>query len=88
VVKKIAVSMAEPIFREMERSRKRARLTRSGWLQAAAEERLARITHEDRVAADIRGYTEHPETDEEVAEIEAWLRVAPTYDDEWPEAPS
>ncbi len=87
MVKKIAVSMPEPIFREMERARKRVRLTRSGWLQAAIEERLARLTREERIAADIRGYTEHPETDEELAEIEAWLRFAPTYDDEWPEAP-
>lgn len=87
MVKKIAVSMAEPIFREMERARKRAGKTRSAWLQDTVSEQLRRQKLADDIARYIRGYERFPETDEEIAEAEAWLRFAPVYDDEWPEAP-
>ena len=39
------------------------------------------------VAAYIRGYTERPDGEEELAWSEAALKVGSSYDDEWPEAP-
>lgn len=39
------------------------------------------------VAAYIRGYTEQPDGEEELAWSEAGLKVGSSYDDEWPEAP-
>lgn len=87
MVKKIAISMPEPMFRDMERARKRARADRSGWVQEAVAERLKREQHEADVAAYIRGYTEFPEGEEERDWADAALKVGPLYDDEWPEAP-
>ncbi len=87
MVKKIAVSMAEPIFREMERARKSDGKTRSEWLQEAVGARLRREKLAADIAAYIRGYELYPETEEEIAEIEAWAAHGPQYDDEWPEAP-
>lgn len=83
----MAISMAEPIFKDMERSRQRARKDRSAWIQEAVAERLKHEQHEADVAAYIRGYQLYPETEEEMAEMEAWLKLGSLYDDEWPEAP-
>lgn len=87
MVKKVAISMAEPIFKDMERARARTRKDRSAWIQEAVAERLKREKHEADVAAYIRGYQLYPETKDEMAEAEAWLKLGPVYDDEWPEAP-
>lgn len=86
-MKKVAISMAEPIFKDMERSRERARKDRSAWIQEAVAERLKREQHDADVAAYIRGYTEQPEDAEERSWVEAALKLGPVYDDEWPEAP-
>ncbi len=87
--KKVAISMPAPMFRDMERARKRKASDRSLWVQEAISERLRREQHEADVAAYIRGYELHPETEEEIAEAEAWLRASPVWDDDedWPEAP-
>ena len=87
MVKKIAVSMAEPIFREMERARRRRGASRSAWLQDAVAERLRREKLAEDIDAYIRGYEEQPETEEDIADAEAWAALGPVYDDEWPEAP-
>lgn len=87
MVKKVAISMAEPIFRAMEQSRSRAGDDRSAWIQEAVAQRLKRERHEADVAAYVRSYSEQPETDEEIAWVEAAQKVGSTYDDEWPEAP-
>ena len=89
MVKRIAISMPEPMFRDLEKARRKTRKDRSAWLQEVIAERLKREQHEADVAAYIRGYEEFPETEEEIAEAEAWLRLSPSWDDdeEWPEAP-
>lgn len=81
--------MPGPMFREMERARKRRSSGRSAWVQEAVAERLKREQHEADIAAYIRGYELFPETEEEIAEAEAWLHASPIWDDdeEWPEAP-
>ena len=87
MVKKIAISMPEPMFKEMERLRKRERKDRSAWLREAVRERLRRLKREADIAAYIRGYERYPETEEEAAFVEAALTLGPRYDEEWPEAP-
>ncbi len=85
----MAISMPEAMFREMEHARKRKASDRSAWIQEAVAERLKREKHDADVAAYIRGYELYPETEEEIAEAEAWLRASPVWDDDedWPEAP-
>jgi len=82
--------MPDPMYRDVERARKRKASDRSAWIQEAVAERLKREQHEADVAAYIRGYELYPETEEEIAEAEAWLRAAPVDDDEeeWPGAPA
>ena len=80
--------MPDPMYRDVERARQRARKDRSAWVQEAIAERLKREKHEADVAAYIRGYERFPETEEEMAWAEAALKVGPVYDDEGPEAPA
>ena len=87
MVKKVAISIPEPIFEEMERSRARARRDRSGWIQEAVAQRLKRERDEADVAAYVRSYREHPEDEEDLAWVDAAQQVGSSYDDEWPEAP-
>lgn len=87
MTKRIAISMPDPMFRDLERARRKARKERSVWLQELIAERLKLERHETDVAAYLRGYREFPETEGEIAEAEAWLRTAPVDDEEWPEAP-
>jgi metal-responsive CopG/Arc/MetJ family transcriptional regulator len=85
--KKIAISMPEPMFREMESARKRRAADRSVWVQEAIAERLKREQHEADIAAYVRSYDERPELDWEREWVEAAQQVGPVFDDEWPEAP-
>ncbi len=91
MTRKFAVSMPDPMFRDMERARKHARKDRSVWLQETVAERLKREKHEADVAAYIRGYERFPETEEEIAWAEAAWRTFPwdEFDeaDAWPGAP-
>lgn len=83
--------MPDPMFREMERARKRRSSDRSAWVQEAVAERLKREQHEADVAAYIRGYELYPETEEEIAMAEASARLLfQALDEEdggWPDAP-
>jgi metal-responsive CopG/Arc/MetJ family transcriptional regulator len=87
MVRRIAVSMPEPMYAEMERARGTRGKDRSAWVQDAIAERLRRERRESEVAAYVRAYRVQPETEEEMAETEAWLAAGPLYDEEWPEAP-
>ena len=87
MVRRIAISMPEPMYVDMERARDASGADRSTWVQQAIADRLKRERREADIAAYIRGYELHPETEEEVREAEIWLRLGSTYDDEWPEAP-
>lgn len=83
--------MPDPMFREMERARKRRSSDRSAWVQEAVAERLKREQHEADIAAYIRGYELYPETEEEIATAEASARLLfQALDEEdggWPDAP-
>jgi len=87
VVKRIAVSMPEPMYLDMERARDLAGKDRSAWVQGAIADRLQQERRAADIAAYIRGYTEQPEDEEEFAWSDAAAKVGSTYDDEWPEAP-
>lgn len=91
MAKKIAISMPEPMYKDMERSRKRHRRDRSAWVQEAIADRLRREKREADIAAYIRGYELYPETEEEIAFAEAAMRAFPwdEFDEpeEWPGAP-
>lgn len=87
MVRRIAVSMPEPMYLDMERARDAAGKDRSTWVQEAIAHRLDREKREADIAAYVRGYELHPETEAEMREADAWLRLGPLYDDEWPEAP-
>jgi metal-responsive CopG/Arc/MetJ family transcriptional regulator len=87
MAKKIAVSMPDALFNEMERARKREGKDRSAWLQDVVSRSLRLLKREADVAAYIRGYEKYPETEDEIASVEAALKVGPLYDEEWPEAP-
>ena len=86
MVRRIAVSMPEPMYVDMERARDSLGQDRSAWVQQAIADRLKREQREADIAAYLRGYELHSETEEEMREADAWLRLGPTYDD-WPEAP-
>ena len=79
--------MPEPMYLDMERARDAAGTDRSAWVQQAIADRLKREQHEADIAAYIRGYELHPETEEEMREADAWLQLGSAYDDDWPEAP-
>ncbi|TMD61322.1 MAG: hypothetical protein E6I87_03130 [Chloroflexi bacterium] len=87
MAKKLAISMPEAIFKEMERSRKRRGKDRSAWLQEAIGERLRREKREADIAAYVRSYEEEPVTPEERTIVRAGLNLIPQDHDEWPEAP-
>ncbi len=87
MVRRIAVSMPEPMYFDMERARNGAGTDRSSWIQQAIADRLQRERRQADIAAYIRGYTEQPDGEEELAWSEAGLKVGSSYDDEWPEAP-
>lgn len=81
--------MPEPMFKDMERARRREGTDRSAWMQEAIAERLRREKREADIAAYIRGYEKFPEREDQdlLNFVEAALKVGPVYDDEWPEAP-
>ena len=79
--------MPEPMYVDMERARDSLGQDRSAWVQQAIADRLKREKREADIAAYIRGYELHPETEQEMREADAWLRLGPRYDDDWPEAP-
>lgn len=76
MAKKIAVSMPEPLFKEMERVRKREGKDRSAWVQEAVGERLRHRKREADIAAYVSEYERHPETAEEKAVVEAGMKLA------------
>ena len=89
MAKRIAISMPEPMFKEMERARRSQRKDRSAWLQEAVAERLHREQRARDIAAYVRSYDEYPENEDDALArfLAAASKIGPKYDDEWPEAP-
>lgn len=87
MVRRIAIRMLQPLYEEMERARRAAGQDRSSWVQQAIADRMERERKAADIAAYVRGYTEQPDDEKELAWSEAALKVGSSYDDEWPEAP-
>ena len=64
--RKLAISLPPDVFEEMERARSVVHRDRSSWIQEAVRQYLGQREREARIAAYVHGYTEVPETDEEI----------------------
>lgn len=64
--RKLAISLPPDVFEEMERARSAVHRDRSSWIQEAVRQYLGQREREARIAAYVHGYTEVPETDEEI----------------------
>jgi metal-responsive CopG/Arc/MetJ family transcriptional regulator len=71
---KVAVSLPEEQFREIESLRKRLKLSRSALIAQAIQQLLKAYQEEEDVRRYIAGYQKHPETEEEIAEATALAR--------------
>ena len=68
---KIAVSLPEDLLRGIDGCRAASGETRSGFIRRAVEAFFRRERERQAEEQYIRGYLRHPETAEEVAEVEA-----------------
>ena len=72
--KRVTISLSDEMYRRLERARKSARTDRSSFVQDALQRQLDSDRHAERVAEYVRGYTEMPETEEELAFMVAAAR--------------
>ena len=70
--RKFAISLPEELFERLEQDRRERRMNRSEYVANAVEDHLQRRREQELIEQYVRGYLEHPETEEEVAEIMAW----------------
>lgn len=83
---KIAISLPDALFRQIERARKRSKKDRSAWLQEAASEHLKRRSKEELMAMYFEGYRRIPDRDDpDFIELEQVGRadMPADDDDEW-----
>lgn len=76
MTKRIAISLPEDLYERLERLRRERGAPRSLIIQEAVGEYLTDREREAKIQAYIRGYQENPETEEEMAEIEAFQRAS------------
>ena len=75
--RKFAISLPEELFERLERDRRERSMSRSEYVAGAIADHLHRKREQELEEQHVRGYLEHPETEEELAEIEAWTSLAP-----------
>ena len=75
--RKFAISLPEELFERLEQDRQERRMNRSEYVASAVADHLHRKREQELEEQYIRGYLEHPETEEERAEIEAWASIGP-----------
>ncbi len=68
---KVAISLPQELFAAAERARREGGVSRSELFRRALESFLRRRREERAVERYVRGYLEHPESDQEVAAIHA-----------------
>ena len=73
--RKFAISLPEELFERLEQDRQERRMNRSEYVASAVADHLHRKREQELEEQYIRGYLEHPETEEERAEIEAWASI-------------
>jgi len=69
--RKIAISLPGELMKKVEKQRKKTGESRSAFIRRALEARFERSERDALEERYVRGYLEHPETAEEVAEVEA-----------------
>jgi metal-responsive CopG/Arc/MetJ family transcriptional regulator len=75
--RKVAISLPEELFERLERDRRERNMNRSEYVANAIAGHLHRRREQELVEQYVRGYLEHPETEEELAELDAWGSLAP-----------
>ena len=75
--RKFAISLPEELFEHLEHDRQEQGMNRSEYVANAVAGHLHRKREQELEEQHVRGYIEHPETEEELAEVEAWGSLAP-----------
>jgi Arc/MetJ-type ribon-helix-helix transcriptional regulator len=70
-VQKVAFSLPQPLYRTVERARRRTRQSRSAVMQEALRLWVARDQEAARIRKYVDGYRQRPEARDEVAGLEA-----------------
>ena len=78
---KLAVSLPESLFQDVERERKRRGLSRSAVIQRSLRAWVRAQVEGDKVKRYVEAHRRDPETDAEVAESEAMIRFVLAADD-------
>jgi metal-responsive CopG/Arc/MetJ family transcriptional regulator len=74
--RKFAISLPEELFQRLERDRQERKMNRSEYVANAVADHLHRKREQELEEQHVRGYLEHPETEEETAEVMAWASLA------------
>ncbi len=69
VTKRIAISLPDDLYRDIERARGRVRKDRSTWIQEAASDYLTKKSRAEEVEAYFAGYERAPLDEDELAAI-------------------
>jgi metal-responsive CopG/Arc/MetJ family transcriptional regulator len=69
--RKFAISLSEELFERLEQDRQERRMNRSEYVANAVADHLHRKREQELEEQHVRGYLEHPETEEEVAGLTA-----------------
>ena len=77
--RKFAISLPEELFERLEQDRQERRMNRSEYVANAVADHLHRKREQELEEQYVRGYLEHPETEEELAEIRPGHRSAPSW---------
>lgn len=80
---KVAVSIPSPLYRELERARRRAGKTRSAVVQEALRQWLRRGVQAELVREYEAGYRARPEGEDEIEAALATAEGLLTRDGEW-----
>ena len=78
--RKFAISLSEELFQRLEHDRQEEGMNRSQYVANAVAGHLHRKREQELEEQYVRGYLEHPETDDELAELEALSAVASELD--------
>jgi metal-responsive CopG/Arc/MetJ family transcriptional regulator len=70
--RKFAISLPEELFERLEHDRREQGMNRSQYVANAVADHLHRKREQELINQYVRGYLEHPETEEEIAEAMAW----------------
>jgi metal-responsive CopG/Arc/MetJ family transcriptional regulator len=69
--------LPEELFERLEHDRREQQMNRSEYVATAVAGHLHRKREQELEEQYVRGYLEHPETEEELAETTAWASMGP-----------